>query len=126
MFIRILNLSLPPFPTQSISLPLDLSLYSFLRIKYKHLYLHLTLDDYNFYYFSFIRFVLLHSTSGGTGSGLGSRLLTSLRSLYPKSPIVTLSVLPFSSGKERNSTIFIGTTFISHVQLSFFVGFLEF
>lgn len=42
--------------------------------------------------------VVLHSLGGGTGSGLGSRLLEALRDEYPKATILSVCVAPFSSG----------------------------
>ncbi|CAD5230819.1 unnamed protein product [Bursaphelenchus okinawaensis] len=39
-------------------------------------------------------FMLTHSVSGGTGSGMGSRLLESLRDAYPKKMVQTYSVFP--------------------------------
>ena len=39
-------------------------------------------------------FLLIHSTAGGTGSGLGSYLLESLNDRYPKKLIQTYSVFP--------------------------------
>ncbi|KAJ9518405.1 hypothetical protein QJQ45_018419 [Haematococcus lacustris] len=43
-------------------------------------------------------FLLLHSLGGGSGSGLGSRLLEHLREEYPLNYIATLSVAPRSAG----------------------------
>ena len=45
------------------------------------------------------RFLLIHSIAGGTGSGLGSRVLTILRDSFPTKPIMTLSVVPFLAGE---------------------------
>lgn len=42
--------------------------------------------------------VVAHSLAGGTGSGLGSRLLVDLRDAYPKQWLLSASVLPFDSG----------------------------
>lgn len=39
-------------------------------------------------------FLLIHSTAGGTGSGLGSYLLERLNDRYPKKLIQTYSVFP--------------------------------
>lgn len=44
--------------------------------------------------------VLTHSLGGGTGSGLGSRLAEEIRDLCPSSPLLTVSVLPISSGEN--------------------------
>ena len=41
--------------------------------------------------------VLVHSLAGGTGSGLGSRLIESLRDEYPTNFITTISVYPNKS-----------------------------
>jgi len=43
--------------------------------------------------------VLTHSLAGGTGSGLGSRLLENLRTEYPTSFLTTLSVYPNRVGE---------------------------
>jgi hypothetical protein len=48
---------------------------------------------------SVIDLLLLHSVSGGTGSGLGSRLLQTMReTLFPKNYILAASVFPFAEG----------------------------
>lgn len=41
------------------------------------------------------KIVLSHSVGGGTGSGLGSRLLETLTDSFPELPLITVSVLPF-------------------------------
>ena len=44
-------------------------------------------------------FVVLHSLAGGTGSGFGSRLVTSLRDIYGgKRYILSVAILPFFQG----------------------------
>lgn len=43
--------------------------------------------------------VLLHSTAGGTGSGLGSALLEHLRDQYPAHFLLSIAVSPFASGE---------------------------
>ncbi len=43
--------------------------------------------------------MLLHSLAGGTGSGLGSRLVQEIRDDYPKGSILTASFAPFRSGE---------------------------
>ena len=43
--------------------------------------------------------VLTHSTSGGTGSGLGSHLLEEIRDNYPVNYIASITVLPFQLGE---------------------------
>ena len=42
---------------------------------------------------------LLHSVGGGTGSGVGSFILETIRSYCPTLPIITQSVLPFQTGE---------------------------
>lgn len=42
---------------------------------------------------------LVHSLAGGTGSGLGSRLVQELRDEYSKGAIITSSIAPFISGE---------------------------
>eukprot|EP01060_Flectonema_neradi_P027272 TRINITY_DN3688_c0_g2_i1.p1 TRINITY_DN3688_c0_g2~~TRINITY_DN3688_c0_g2_i1.p1 ORF type:complete len:402 (+),score=57.29 TRINITY_DN3688_c0_g2_i1:34-1239(+) len=42
---------------------------------------------------------LLHSVGGGTGSGVGSFILETVRDYCPSIPIVTQSVLPFQAGE---------------------------
>ena len=42
--------------------------------------------------------VMTHSVSGGTGAGLGSRLLQSLRTEYPKACLLDVAVTPFRAG----------------------------
>lgn len=44
--------------------------------------------------------ILLHSLSGGTGSGLGSRLCEELREEFPAGHILTVSVVPHQSGES--------------------------
>ncbi|XP_017326691.1 uncharacterized protein LOC108267194 isoform X2 [Ictalurus punctatus] len=44
--------------------------------------------------------VLLHSLSGGTGSGLGSRLCEEIREEFPVGHILTVSVVPHQSGES--------------------------
>jgi hypothetical protein len=41
----------------------------------------------------------LHSVAGGTGSGLGSRLLQDIRDEYPKACLISFPILPFVSGE---------------------------
>ena len=43
--------------------------------------------------------MLIHSLAGGTGSGLGSRLIQEIRQEYGKDAIMTSSFAPFSSGE---------------------------
>ncbi|KAJ3105925.1 hypothetical protein HDU97_007271 [Phlyctochytrium planicorne] len=43
--------------------------------------------------------MLIHSIAGGTGSGLGSRILEELRSECPKSTLLTCSIIPFVNGE---------------------------
>jgi tubulin gamma len=42
--------------------------------------------------------MLTHSIAGGTGSGLGSMVLETLRDRYPKKLIQTYSVFPMEDG----------------------------
>ncbi|XP_042564392.1 tubulin delta chain-like isoform X3 [Clupea harengus] len=44
--------------------------------------------------------IMLHSVSGGTGSGLGSRLCEEIRAEFPVSHILTVSVVPHQSGES--------------------------
>lgn len=48
-------------------------------------------------YFSGI--VILHSISGGTGSGFGSSLVKALRDEFPQQYILSCAILPYSSGE---------------------------
>ncbi|KAI9017819.1 Tubulin/FtsZ, GTPase domain-containing protein, partial [Gaertneriomyces semiglobifer] len=43
--------------------------------------------------------LLLHSIAGGTGSGLGSRLVEEIRDAYPHKPIIACAIAPFASGE---------------------------
>jgi tubulin beta len=43
---------------------------------------------------SFQGFQLAHSLGGGTGSGMGTLILSQIRQLYPKKMVTTLSILP--------------------------------
>ncbi|KAI8847995.1 Tubulin/FtsZ family, GTPase domain-containing protein [Chytridium lagenaria] len=56
--------------------------------------------------------MLVHSVAGGTGSGLGSRILEELRAESLKSTIINCSILPFSSGETAlqhyNSVLSLG------------------
>jgi tubulin delta len=47
----------------------------------------------------FLGMVLVHSLAGGTGSGMGSRLLESYRDDYGKAYLMSASVWPNSSGE---------------------------
>ncbi|CAK9061433.1 unnamed protein product [Durusdinium trenchii] len=44
--------------------------------------------------------LMSYSLGGGTGSGLGSRLLEEVRDAYPKMPLLVTPVLPISSGEN--------------------------
>uniref|UniRef100_W5LAT3 Tubulin delta chain n=1 Tax=Astyanax mexicanus TaxID=7994 RepID=W5LAT3_ASTMX len=44
--------------------------------------------------------ILLHSLSGGTGSGLGSRLCEQIREEFPVGHVLTVSVVPHQSGES--------------------------
>eukprot|EP01080_Neovahlkampfia_damariscottae_P006042 gene6042-10043_t len=50
-------------------------------------------------------FVLLHSISGGTGSGVGSYLLEQLHDRYPKKLIQTYSVFPNTKGNTNDVVV---------------------
>lgn len=45
-------------------------------------------------------FVVMHSLAGGTGSGLGSRIICELRQSYPNMYIASVSIAPFQSGEN--------------------------
>lgn len=47
----------------------------------------------------FLGTMLVHSLAGGTGSGLGSRLIESYRDTFGKAYLATCSVWPHSSGE---------------------------
>lgn len=47
----------------------------------------------------FLGVVLVHSLAGGTGSGLGSRLVEEYRDTFGKSYLMTASIWPNSSGE---------------------------
>jgi len=57
-------------------------------------------------------FFCLQSLAGGTGSGLGSRVLLDLRDLFPKAELVSQCVLPYQKGEvltqEYNATLSLG------------------
>lgn len=46
----------------------------------------------------FLGTVMTHSLAGGTGSGLGSRLLEEIRDSFPKAYLMTVSVWPSMCG----------------------------
>lgn len=52
--------------------------------------------------------LMLHSVAGGTGSGLGSRLIMELRDQYPEATLGTASIAPFQTGE----------TALQHLNLS--------
>ena len=41
---------------------------------------------------------MVHSLTGGTGSGLGSRLVERIRDTYPLAHVMSVAVSPHSSG----------------------------
>ena len=47
----------------------------------------------------FLGVMLVHSLAGGTGSGLGSRIIEAYRDTFGKSYLATTSVWPHSSGE---------------------------
>ena len=52
------------------------------------------------FYFSFPPqgTIVVHSLTGGTGSGLGSRLVERIRDTYPLAHVMSVAVSPHSSG----------------------------
>jgi tubulin delta len=63
----------------------------------------------------FLGVVLVHSLAGGTGSGLGSRLVETYRDTFGKSYLMTASIWPNSSGEtplQHYNTCFS----LSHLQ----------
>ena len=42
---------------------------------------------------------MMHSIAGGTGSGLGSRLMETFKDIYPKAKLVNVVVWPHPSGE---------------------------
>lgn len=63
----------------------------------------------------FLGMVMVHSLAGGTGSGLGSRLIEEYRDEYCKSYLMSASIWPNSSGEtplQHYNTCFS----LSHLQ----------
>ncbi len=61
-------------------------------------------------------FLLLHSLAGGSGSGMGSRLLEHLRADFPLSYIVAASVVPRVAGDTPMQSL-NATMALSFVQV---------
>ena len=59
--------------------------------------------------------VLCHALGGGTGSGLGSRLLQELRDEHPRNYITSLAVGPFAGGELPLSS-YNATLSLAHLQ----------
>ena len=57
--------------------------------------------------------MVVHSLTGGTGSGLGSCLIETLRDAYPLAHVMSVSVLPHSAGdsplQHYNSLLSLST-----------------
>lgn len=63
----------------------------------------------------FLGTMMVHSLAGGTGSGVGSRLMETYRDTYGKAYLVTASIWPNSSGEtplQHYNTCFS----LSHLQ----------
>ena len=63
----------------------------------------------------FLGMVMVHSLAGGTGSGLGSRLIESYRDNFGKAYLMTASIWPNMSGEtplQHYNTCFS----LSHLQ----------
>lgn len=59
--------------------------------------------------------VVMHSLGGGTGSGLGTRLVEELRDVYPRSPLFSVCALPLVAG-ENPAQCFNATFSLSALQ----------
>ena len=59
--------------------------------------------------------VVAHSLAGGTGSGVGSRLLLELRDTYPRQWLVSAAVLPFDTGDSALQN-YNAALALAHVQ----------
>jgi hypothetical protein len=59
--------------------------------------------------------VITHSLAGGTGSGLGSRLLLDIRDAYPRQWLVSAAVLPFPTGDSALQN-YNAALALAHVQ----------
>lgn len=58
--------------------------------------------------------VMMHSIAGGTGSGLGSRLMETFKDIYPKAKLVNVVVWPHPSGETplQNYNSWFTTSFL--------------
>ncbi|XP_054012654.1 tubulin delta chain-like [Hylaeus anthracinus] len=66
-------------------------------------------------------FLLLLSSAGGTGSGIGSNIAQLLREEYKTKPIVTTTILPFSFGEvctQNYNTLFTLAKLYNHSDLN--------
>lgn len=59
--------------------------------------------------------VVAHSLAGGTGSGVGSRLLLELRDAYPRQWLVSAAMLPFATGDSALQN-YNAALALAHVQ----------
>ena len=57
--------------------------------------------------------IVLHSLTGGTGSGLGSHLVESIRDAYPLAHVMSVAIAPHISGdsplQHYNSLLSLAT-----------------
>ena len=71
--------------------------------------------------------ILIHSLTGGTGSGLGSRLLEEIRDAFPMAHVVSVAIAPHVSGdsplQHYNSLLSLASLqrYILFHYFSFFV-----
>ncbi|KAJ3346523.1 hypothetical protein HDU91_007015 [Kappamyces sp. JEL0680] len=66
---------------------------------------------------------LVHSVAGGTGSGLGSRLVQEIRQEYGKGAIMTVSFAPFASGETAVQSYNTLLSLHSLQQCADFIGY---
>lgn len=65
-------------------------------------------------------FIVVHSLAGGTGSGLGARLIENLRAACPVRFIATVSVAPFSDGEtpvQSYNTVLCASVLQRHADI---------
>lgn len=62
--------------------------------------------------------LVLHSVAGGTGSGLGSRLLMELRDQYQNATLGTVSIAPFQTGETALQHLNMSLTLSSLLEFS--------
>eukprot|EP00041_Stephanoeca_diplocostata_P015184 m.288205 g.288205 ORF g.288205 m.288205 type:complete len:184 (-) comp19956_c0_seq8:1858-2409(-) len=65
-----------------------------------------------------VSFVIVHSLAGGTGSGLGARIIQELRAEFPARFILSVTVAPFTSGENPMQVRTVETTDAVHDILS--------